>query len=147
MKEEDAKDVKVIENVKIDSNESDSDSDEEKEEEVQEKAEATDEKKKKKSKVKETALDDVESATEEGSDLGEWSDDEEKREAEAKLLKKESSAKNKALKTLFKLFKKKLDFEGSENILNYQGADRAKLKKWEDKLEVHGIYMAKECCL
>lgn len=44
------------------------------------------------------------------------------------------------------MFRKKLDFEGSENIEGYQDADREKLKEWEDKLEVHGIYMGKECC-
>jgi len=43
------------------------------------------------------------------------------------------------------LFRKKLDFEGSENIKGYLDADANKLKIWEDKLEVHGIYMAKTC--
>lgn len=48
------------------------------------------------------------------------------------------------MKTIIKFFKKKLDFEGSENIMGYQDADSAQLKKWVEKLEVHGVLMAKE---
>ena len=84
-----------------------------------------------------------ESDTEEVN-IGEIEDDAKKRKKEIKLIKKESKAKNKALKTIIKLFKKKLDFEGSENIKGYMEADSEKLKKWVEKLEVHGLMMAKE---
>ena len=83
--------------------------------------------------VKEIAEAAAESDTEEENN-GEIEDNDKNRNKEIKLIKKEQKNKNKALKTLIKMFKKKLDFERTENIMGYMDADSAQLKKWVDKL-------------
>jgi len=70
-----------------------------------------------------------ESDTEE-ENVGELEDNEKKRNKECKLIKKELKAKNKALKTIIKFFKKKLNFEGTENIMGFMDADSQKLRSW-----------------